>query len=932
MSAAFVAVARTSLSALACVLLSMSLARAQSTCGEWTPGLFPIRGVFGEVYTSIVFDDGSGPALYVAGSFKAAGTVATSSIAKWDGSAWSSLGSGLVGTPRTAVIALSVFDDGSGSALYAAGSFTSAGGTPVSNIARWNGSSWSALGTGLDRRAFGLTVFDDGSGPALYAAGAFTQAGTATTSGIAKWNGHAWSAVGSFARTGAVFDILGFDDGTGAALYAAGRGFRFGSSTVGVMRWNGSAWSSTPIAARTIALATFDAGTGAALYGGGGGQSSGFVNRWDGSAWTGVGDAFQGPVYSLSAFDDGLGSALVATGNFRTVGTIVDVGYVAQWTGSAWAPLGGRAFNGGSGVVTATGFDDGQGMSLFVGGFIGSTASGIPTDGIARWNGSSWSAVGGGVESSVLSLVSFDDGSGPAVYAAGVLDSAGDVTTHGIARWNGSAWSTVGAGLSDGPFFHGVAALARFDDGSGDSLYAGGDFERSGSNTTIFHVARWNGTEWLGVGDGVRGDHELWVRALASFDDGSGTTLIAGGDFLNVGTVPATNVARWNGTSWSAMGTGLGTYGQNVFALAPFDDGNGRALYAGGDFTAASGTPASQIARWNGSQWAPLGSGATGGNRYNRPGVNALAVFDDGTGPALYAGGNFTTIDGVAASYVARWNGSAWSPVGGGVHGAGNFEFRVDSLVVYEDGTESSLVAAGLFDDAGGTPATDVARWNGTAWSPLGSGLRHDVHTLAVHDEESVRTLFAGGDFVLAGGTASGRIARWTPATAGSSTDGTVNAASGSVADVLFVNGSAGEPSRVVATKVGQPIELRLDRSPAGPGRATYAMWVWPSGIAGAHDLVVGGTRLGCTAYPTPLSIGATPQPIHVRRGGLGPEYATGIAASFTSPARAPWTLVRTNGFANPIVLTFQGVLADDRSANAAALSVTNAVTLRVHP
>src|SRR5690606_19432964 len=73
----------------------------------------------------------------------------------------------------------------------------------------------------------------------------------------------------------------------------------------------------------------------------------------------------------------------------------------------------------------------------------------------------------------------------------------------------------------------------------------------------------------------------------------------------------------------------------DVNALAVFDDGTGEALYAAGRFTTAGGAEANNIARWDGSAWTPLGVGIDGS-------VNALTVFDDGTGPALYAGGPFT--------------------------------------------------------------------------------------------------------------------------------------------------------------------------------------------------------------------------------------------------------------------------------------------------
>ena len=82
-----------------------------------------------------------------------------------------------------------------------------------------------------------------------------------------------------------------------------------------------------------------------------------------------------------------------------------------------------------------------------------------------------------------------------------------------------------------------------------------------------------------------------------------------------------------------------------IHAIAVFDDGSGPALYAGGLFTTADGTTVNNVAKWNGSHWEALGSGMSG------PGwVKALAVFDDGSGPALYAGGYFTAAGGTAAN------------------------------------------------------------------------------------------------------------------------------------------------------------------------------------------------------------------------------------------------------------------------------------------
>src|SRR5258708_32201521 len=101
-------------------------------------------------------------------------------MGKWNGWNGSALGRGrgIRGGPGThTVFALTVFDDGSGPALYAGGYFAAAGCGATSNIAKWNGSSWSALGSGLNHCVCAVAVFDDGNGPALYAGGQFTVAG-----------------------------------------------------------------------------------------------------------------------------------------------------------------------------------------------------------------------------------------------------------------------------------------------------------------------------------------------------------------------------------------------------------------------------------------------------------------------------------------------------------------------------------------------------------------------------------------------------------------------------------------------------------------------------------------------------------------------------------------------------------------------------------
>ena len=73
-----------------------------------------------------------------------------------------------------------------------------------------------------------------------------------------------------------------------------------------------------------------------------------------------------------------------------------------------------------------------------------------------------------------------------------------------------------------------------------------------------------------------------------------------------------------------------------AFAMLEFDDGSGPAVFVGGNFTLAGGTDAHNIAKWDGTSWAALGSGtecAPGtpfceNEQYGA--VRCLIGFDDG--------------------------------------------------------------------------------------------------------------------------------------------------------------------------------------------------------------------------------------------------------------------------------------------------------------
>jgi hypothetical protein len=474
-----------------------------------------------------------------------------------------------------------------------------------------------------------------------------------------------------------------------------------------------------------------------------------------------------------------VGNDLFASGEFNEMGGTAGTGGIARWDGRRWHSLGGGLRK--SGALNGEAYDIAvSGENLYVVGDFDRVGE-LNVGGIARWHipTQTWHAVGNGAgprdEVGLATAPITVAVEGNDLFIGGNFYSIDGVDVYSVAHWNGTRWSSLNDGvfdrrdiLNDGGFVNDIAI-------AGDQVYVGGRFAfagNAGSDLSVSNIAAWSrsGGSWAALDGGTSAE----VRSLAV----DGATLYAGGAFASAGGQQVNKVARWDGTQWSGLGSGT----PGLVVWLTFAQG---ALYASGNFFEMGGVPnTNSIARWDGAQWQslrsdlllsnpqedlaltvgvlPNGHVVAGGvfSSDGAPLFNHIAIFDgtrwQGTGLGLdnpsagpsgsigsavavngagqvFVAGGFSTLGGLPADGIAMWDGAGWRSIGG-VNG------QIYTMLVRGE----ELFVGGNFTQVGGMSASKVAKYNMATgqWAALGDGLpRGAVYALAFVGN----TLYAGG-------------------------------------------------------------------------------------------------------------------------------------------------------------------------------------------
>jgi trimeric autotransporter adhesin len=664
---------------------------------NWAPD-FAIPGTNGLINT-VHIDNND---VYVGGIFSKAGGINANNIAKWNGNVWTAMGTGIGGTTvqvtgikkfgnfvyATSTIGVFRWDgnswtqigtltqslysslsaaaldvDANGN-LYVTGDFVNINGIAVNGIAKWNGSSWSALGTGIDNPGGGFGVSLAVQGNNVYLGGGFTRVGGVLATNIAIWNGSNWNRLGTGITTTGGVTCLAV---SGTDLYVGAPGMTAAGSVPvnNIAKWNGTNWSALGNGLNNGPNALCVLGND--LYAGGQFTQSGAlplnkIAKWDGTAWS---DAGNGLYMSSGVLALAINPQHFFAGGSSWSGDPLNLNHLARWNGSKWVSVG-NGMNDYVNCVTVSG------NYVYIGGKF-TEAGGLKTYGIARWDGQKWDSLGSGFSSGEV----FDiEVMGNLVYAGGSIAWGGPSGPSYLGVWNGNTWSAVGTGVNSSVF----TLEAR-----GTDLYVGGTFSTAGG-ITVNNIAKWNGSAWSALGFGSNGI----VKDIKFTSDG---TMYAGGNFTTIGSVAANRIAKWNGSSWSAVGSGVNSF-VNTIGISSTDE-----IYIGGSFDLAYNVGVvNYIAKWNGSAWQSVdgGMGPVSGSVYS-------IVFH---GSDMYVGGVFSMAGTTAASSIAKWNGTAWSALGSGASG------DPGQSIVSDLGIQcNSLFAAGFFTRAGDKRSDRFARY-----------------------------------------------------------------------------------------------------------------------------------------------------------------------------------------------------------------------------
>lgn len=318
------------------------------------------------------------------------------------------------------------------------------------------------------------------------------------------------------------------------------------------------------------------------------------------------------------------------------------------------------------------------------------------------------------------------------LIVGGAFRTAGKALAYHLAKWNGAEWQAVGTPPLDPAcpyrcYMWGKRLSINASVVYAGKLVVGGYFQKT--------IVSWDGSQWEFLGGGLEGpitssDGDLErVETLAVIGD----DLFAGGSFYKPGTTTFARLLRWDGANWSEVDGSAPANDYDYHVIVHALVAHGDDLYVAGGFSTIGGVEANGIAKWNRvtNQWSALGD-----NNAHMNDVRHMIWYGD---KLLVANGN----------QIQAWDGAQWTEF----IDSANTQGTINALAVHND----ELYVGGELETVNGSAVNNIAIWNGSFWRGLDKAIGGSVNAFLFQDD----AMYVGGSFDQGDGKQALNVAKW---------------------------------------------------------------------------------------------------------------------------------------------------------------------------
>jgi hypothetical protein len=347
-----------------------------------------------------------------------------------------------------------------------------------------------------------------------------------------------------------------------------------------------------------------------------------------------------------------------------------------------------------------------------------------------RSGSTGWSALGGTYSSLDSEWSSYSESHSPAMgVVAGTpwiswykWNNSGQMWALWAKSWNGSSWQGGLVGTVGSDPIRAYQSRSQIVDVGGVPHIAFLEVDKSFYPQKVFvYVKYWNGTQWALKGSGPLNINtsSLTIAGSVSMATDGTNPYVAWSEYTTDGMIKTSTpskvyVAKWNGSQWAAVGSSL-----NVSSTSWAEDAS--IAYLGQPYVAwtertTAGNNQIFVKTFDGSNWVPAGAGVltkdTNTGWAFRPSLAA-----DTANNALYVAWiEQQNMGQRAQTFVSRYSGGGWSALGSSLNADPNLGSaqRVSLAVV-----GGQPVAAWGETNPGSMRQIFVKQWDGSQWNLL---------------------------------------------------------------------------------------------------------------------------------------------------------------------------------------------------------------------